>query len=34
VFDRKYEDPVAEEHITGTIVQDGRTARVKIAWGF
>jgi iron complex outermembrane receptor protein len=34
VFDRKYEDPVAEEHVTGTIVQDGRTARVKIAWGF
>jgi iron complex outermembrane receptor protein len=34
VFDRRYADPVAEEHIAGTIVQDGRTARVKLAWGF
>ncbi len=34
LFDRRYEDPVSEEHIAGTIVQDGRTARVKLSWGF
>lgn len=34
VFDERYADPGAEEHRQGSIAQDGRTARLKLAWRF
>jgi iron complex outermembrane receptor protein len=34
LFDRKYDDPGAEEHIQAAIEQDGRTYRLKVTYSF
>ena len=34
LFDHSYEDPGSEEHRQDTILQDGRTFRVKLTYRF
>ena len=34
LFDRRYADPGSEEHVQDSITQDGRTFRIKLAYGF
>ena len=34
LFDRRYADPGAEEHVQDLIYQDGRTFRVELLWRF
>lgn len=34
VFDKKYGDPGASQHVQDVIEQDGRSYRLKITWGF
>jgi iron complex outermembrane receptor protein len=34
LFDRQYADPVSDEHVQDSIVQDGRTFRIKAMYTF
>ena len=34
IFDKRYADPGSEEHRQNSLVQDGRTFRVKITYRF
>ena len=34
VFDHRYADPAAEEHVMDAIVQDGRNFRLKLTYNF
>jgi len=34
LFDTRYSDPASEEHLQATILQDGRSFRLRLAWSF